>query len=73
MPRQTGGYVGICHVEIRLHMQIPNSQDSVEQTCTYYDVVEDGGQKYIMYGDERMSYWAIEGVKGIIEINTTIT
>lgn len=58
------GLCWVCHVEIHVHMQIPNSQGSVEQTCTYYDVVEDGGQKYITYGNEMMSYWAIEGVKG---------
>ena len=56
------GQCWICHVELNLHTQIPNTEHM--QTCTHYDVIENDGPKYVMYGNENMSYWAIEGVKG---------
>ena len=56
------GMCWICHVEFNYYMTKPEIKDVDKKTCVYYDTTSDG--RYVFYGDENMSYWAIEGVKG---------
>ena len=70
------GLCWICHITFKFFQYKPVINESKNATCTYIDVAFNNGHNvllpkvngitkwYVMYGEESMSYWAIEGVKG---------